>query len=106
MSKKDKSKFRKRLKTQLLKKMAQSPRTPASVPPSVSSSSVLPAPQRPPENTQMPLASSTVSETLALTEPVVLVQKDLKKSPLIIGSCFVLVFVVFFFAGGGSFFFF
>ena len=51
----------------------------------------------------MPLASSTVSETLALTEPVVLVQKDLKKSALIIGSIIVLIIGLFFIDGRTNF---
>ncbi len=93
MSKKDKSKFRRRLRAEILKQMSQSqiPRSaPATSNPSISSIK--------PEIQEAPGTVKTQPTNIApaITDALVLVRTDLKKSAIIISSIIILIVVLYF----------
>lgn len=100
MSKKDKSKFRKRIKAQILREMAQAqtaggkPTAPAPAKPQVAPQESTPAvqPQTKPELTAPASTTTAIAETT--DDPLQKIKRDLKKSAIIIGSILVIVVVL------------
>jgi len=79
MSKKDKSKFRKRIKTQILKEMAEIQGKPPVAPPVSSPTATGTPPPIPPQKKAAPTQASVLT-----AEPLNYIKKDLKKSAVII----------------------
>ncbi len=98
MSKKDKSKFRRRLKTQILQDMArvqtQTPVSSAPIPPAITQPIV------PPKiGTAKPVTAPAPGAGLqvgASVDTLQLVRHDLKKSAIIIGSIIILIVALYF----------
>jgi|GEM_PF-987961 len=100
MSKKDKSKFRKRLRAEILKQMSQSQSTQTAPPVTAAV-----APTSPPSATQTEVKPMKTSPALApgaglqveaSSDTLQLVRHDLKKSAIIIGSIIISIVVLYF----------
>lgn len=94
MSKKDKSKFRKRIKSQLLEEMSRAqsldkPKTKPVIQPAA-------ATMQPPKQPVSPVATSlpTTPTMPGLKEPLSYIKKDLKKSAIIIGSMMAIIIIL------------
>lgn len=87
MSKKNKSKFRKRIKAEILKQMAQSQT--AAIPAQTTPKS-LPL-DSPPLPTAVPKEDKTKRQSLPSQDSISLIRGDLKKSGLIIGTMLIIV---------------
>lgn len=92
MPKKDKSKFRRRLRAEILKQMAESPAERPTTPMAPSSDV---RPIMPPKVEPLKKPASEIVLPASL-ETLPLVRDDLKKSAIIIGSIIVLIVVLYF----------
>ena|SRR3989304_4935118 len=96
MSKKDKSKFKKRLREQILKNVQQNPSvTQPTVLTSIESNQVPPQPLI--QNNRITNIQSLPITATSSTDPTLtLVKKDLKKSAVIIGSIIIVILAIYF----------
>jgi len=92
MSKKDKAKFRKRIKAEILKEMAEAQqvvKTPNQKAVPLPAVAPLAPPKTPTPSTTLPAETAATS-----SEPLTLVRHDLKKSAIILGSLILLIIVL------------
>lgn len=97
MSKKDKSKFHRRLRAEILKEMTTSqPEKPQFTPmPSPIAKPLIP-PKSEPDKNPVPGTGLQVSASSASPDTLQLVRNDLKKSAIIIGSIIILIVALYF----------